>query len=187
MCNWNRNICNLSQCVAIVLHFISFSFSDNVIVLVDGSKGVKSSEDSECNSNNNSSNSSNSSNSNRSKKSSNTCAAVRGAVATLYNLEDFCAVKIGEGFFSEVFKVLILIDHRSHIKQVLVKNATWDLGQCYCTAVIPKIVANAEKEFTDSYFEIRCQNNVQSAFLVVQKILKLHLFQWVLINIGKSN
>ena len=33
------------------------------------------------------------------------CHAVRSAVSTLYNFEDFEMVKIGEGFFSEVYKV----------------------------------------------------------------------------------
>jgi hypothetical protein len=37
------------------------------------------------------------------------CHAVRTAVSTLYNFEDFEMVKIGEGFFSEVYKVQLII------------------------------------------------------------------------------
>jgi hypothetical protein len=33
------------------------------------------------------------------------CQAIRSAVSTLYNIEDFDLTKIGEGFFSEVFRV----------------------------------------------------------------------------------
>jgi hypothetical protein len=41
------------------------------------------------------------------------CHAVRSAVSTLYNFEDFEMVKIGEGFFSEVYKVSIVIKQYS--------------------------------------------------------------------------
>ena len=39
------------------------------------------------------------------KHQASSCQAIRNALATLYNIEDFNMAKIGEGFFSEVFKV----------------------------------------------------------------------------------
>ena len=43
------------------------------------------------------------------------CAALKQAVATLYNMGDFDLDKIGEGFFSEVFKVSVLSKNQTEV------------------------------------------------------------------------
>jgi hypothetical protein len=47
------------------------------------------------------------------------CQALKNAVAKLYNVEDFVMQKIGEGFFSEVFKARRNLNRISYIIRTL--------------------------------------------------------------------